>query len=40
MADSPYASLKVDLAGHTAVVTGASLGLGKAIALALAAAGA
>jgi 3-oxoacyl-[acyl-carrier protein] reductase len=40
MADSPYASLKVDLAGHTAVVTGASQGLGKAIALALAAAGA
>ena len=40
MADGPYASLKVDLAGQTAVVTGASQGLGKAIALALAAAGA
>lgn len=40
MADSPYASLKVDLAGQTAVVTGASQGLGKAIAQALAAAGA
>jgi 3-oxoacyl-[acyl-carrier protein] reductase len=40
MADSPYASLKVDLAGHTALVTGASQGLGKAIAMALAAAGA
>ena len=40
MADSPYASLKVDLAGQTAVVTGASQGLGKAIALALASAGA
>ena len=36
MADNPYASLKVDLAGQTAVVTGASQGLGKAIALALA----
>ena len=40
MADSPYSSLKVDLSGNTAVVTGASQGLGKAIALALAAAGA
>ena len=40
MAESPYASLKVDLTGHTAVVTGASQGLGKAIAMALAAAGA
>jgi len=40
MADSPYASMKVDLTGQTAVVTGASQGLGKAIALALAAAGA
>jgi 3-oxoacyl-[acyl-carrier protein] reductase len=40
MADNPYASLKVDLAGQTAVVTGASQGIGKAIAVALAAAGA
>jgi 3-oxoacyl-[acyl-carrier protein] reductase len=40
MADNPYSSLKVDLSGHTAVVTGASQGLGKAIATALAAAGA
>ena len=40
MADNPYASLKVDLSGQTAVVTGASQGLGKAIAAALAAAGA
>jgi 3-oxoacyl-[acyl-carrier protein] reductase len=40
MADSPYTSLKVNLTGHTAVVTGASQGLGKAIAMALAAAGA
>jgi 3-oxoacyl-[acyl-carrier protein] reductase len=40
MADSPYSSLKVDLSGQTAVVTGASQGLGKAIATALAAAGA
>jgi 3-oxoacyl-[acyl-carrier protein] reductase len=40
MADSPYTSLKVDLTGQTAVVTGASQGLGKAIAMALAAAGA
>jgi len=40
MPDNPYASLKVDLAGQTAVVTGASQGLGKAIALALGAAGA
>jgi 3-oxoacyl-[acyl-carrier protein] reductase len=40
MADSPYASLKVDLAGQTAVVTGASQGIGKAIAASLAAAGA
>ena len=36
MADaSPYDSLKVDLTGQTAVVTGASQGLGKAIAIAL-----
>src|SRR5262245_54713533 len=40
MADNPYGSLKVDLSGNTAVVTGASQGLGKSIALALAAAGA
>jgi 3-oxoacyl-[acyl-carrier protein] reductase len=40
MADNPYASLKVDLAGQTAVVTGASQGIGKAIATALGAAGA
>src|SRR5262245_16472538 len=40
MADNPYSSLKVDLAGQTAVVTGASQGLGRAIATALAAAGA
>ena len=40
MADSPYSSLKVDLTGQTAVVTGASQGLGRAIATALAAAGA
>jgi len=40
MADNPYSSLRVDLTGQTAVVTGASQGLGKAIAMALAAAGA
>src|SRR5262245_36043475 len=40
MADSPYSSLKIDLSGQTAVVTGASQGLGRAIALALAASGA
>jgi 3-oxoacyl-[acyl-carrier protein] reductase len=40
MADNPYASLKVDLTGQTAVVTGASQGIGKAIAVSLAAAGA
>src|SRR5439155_25809824 len=40
MPDNPYASLKVDLAGQTAIVTGASQGLGKAIASALAASGA
>jgi 5,10-methylene-tetrahydrofolate dehydrogenase/methenyl tetrahydrofolate cyclohydrolase len=40
MADNPYTSLKVDLAGQTAVVTGASQGLGRAIALSLAANGA
>lgn len=40
MADNPYASLKVDLSGHTAVVTGASQGLGKQMAMTLAANGA
>ena len=40
MADNVYSSLKVDLTGQTALVTGASQGLGKAIATALAAAGA
>jgi 3-oxoacyl-[acyl-carrier protein] reductase len=40
MADSPYNSLKVDLTGQTALVTGASQGLGKAMALALAGSGA
>jgi 3-oxoacyl-[acyl-carrier protein] reductase len=37
---SPYDSLRVDLTGQTAVVTGASQGLGKAIAVALGKAGA
>jgi 3-oxoacyl-[acyl-carrier protein] reductase len=37
---SPYDSLKIDLTGQTAVVTGASQGLGKAIAIALAKSGA
>src|SRR5688572_7878837 len=42
MADTanPYDSLKVDLTGQIAVVTGASQGLGKAIAVALAKSGA
>ena len=40
MVDNVYSSLKVDLTGQTALVTGASQGLGKAIATALAAAGA
>src|SRR5439155_26658989 len=40
MVDNPYSSLKVDLSGQTAIVTGASQGLGKAIASALAASGA
>ena len=35
MADNPYNSLQVDLKGQVAVVTGASQGLGKSIALAL-----
>ena len=40
MADAnPYDILKVDLSGQTAVVTGASQGLGKAIAIALAKSG-
>src|SRR5688572_19270446 len=39
MAESPYARLKVDLTGNNAVVTGASQGMGKAIASALAASG-
>jgi 3-oxoacyl-[acyl-carrier protein] reductase len=37
---SPYDSLRVDLSGQTAVVTGASQGLGKAIAVALGKSGA
>src|SRR3954465_13511528 len=37
---SPYDTLRVDLSGQTAVVTGASQGLGKSIAIALAKAGA
>ncbi len=40
MTDQIPGALQVDLAGQTAIVTGASRGLGKAIALALAAAGA
>ncbi len=40
MSESVYESLKVNLAGQTAVVTGASQGLGKAIAFALGKAGA
>ena len=31
MADNPYASLKVDLSGHTAVITGAQLTAGAAV---------
>ncbi len=40
MTDQTPTSLKVDLSGQSAIVTGASRGLGKAIALALAASGA
>lgn len=40
MPDSIEARIKVDLSGQTALVTGASRGIGKAIALALGAAGA
>lgn len=40
MAEQPSGELKVDLSGQIALVTGASRGLGKSIALALAAAGA
>jgi 3-oxoacyl-[acyl-carrier protein] reductase len=40
MADEPNRRIQVDLRGKTAVVTGASRGIGKAIALRLAAAGA
>ena len=39
MTDSPSRRIKVDLSGQTAIVTGASRGIGKAIALALGAAG-
>jgi 3-oxoacyl-[acyl-carrier protein] reductase len=38
--ESPLSSLKVDLAGQTAIVTGASQGLGRAVAIALASSGA
>ena len=40
MSDSPNRRLQVDLTGQTAIVTGASRGIGKAIALALASSGA
>ena len=40
MSSETNSSLKVDLSGRTALVTGASQGIGKAIAMALAAAGA
>ena len=40
MNDQPKRSLQVDLSGQSAIVTGASRGIGRAIALALAASGA
>ncbi|PHR86887.1 MAG: 3-oxoacyl-ACP reductase [Blastopirellula sp.] len=40
MSDTAYEHLKVDLSGQTAIVTGASQGIGKAIAIALGACGA
>jgi 3-oxoacyl-[acyl-carrier protein] reductase len=40
MTDQPKRALQVDLSGHSAIVTGASRGIGRAIALALAGAGA
>jgi 3-oxoacyl-[acyl-carrier protein] reductase len=40
MADEPNRRIQVDLSGKTAIVTGASRGIGKAIAMRLAAAGA
>jgi len=40
MSDSPYDSLKVDLSEQTALVTGASQGIGRAVAIALGKSGA